>query len=50
LKPGLARQVDPRLKSGRVGKKIEKKKIRYDPVDPAKPDCNLLIFIYFLLK
>jgi hypothetical protein len=52
LKLGPARQIDPRLESGRVEEKIEKEKTRCDPVDRArssqKPGCNLLTFIFFL--
>jgi hypothetical protein len=36
LKLGPARQIDPRLESGRVEEKIEKEKTRCDPVDRAR--------------
>jgi hypothetical protein len=54
LKPDLTLQVDPAdpgLELSRVEEKIEEKKTRCDPIDPARPgqklDCNLLIFVFF---
>jgi len=49
LKPGQAQRADPGLWPGRVEEKIEKIMTRPTRrVDPAKPGCNPLIFVFFI--
>jgi hypothetical protein len=44
-----ARRVDPGLEPGWVEEKIEKEKTRCDLVDPVRPSCNPLTFVFFFL-